>query len=456
MARFEFKKATKARAKGRLALIGPSGSGKTFWGLGIATRLGERVAVIDTERGSASKYADLFDFETLELESHEPLTYVSAIEAAEAEGFDVVLIDSLSHAWMGKGGALEQVDQAAARSKSGNSFAAWREVTPMHNQLVDALVGSRMHVIATMRTKVEWVIQENEKGKKEPKKIGLAPVQRDGLDYEFDVTADIDLNNYLIVDKTRCPALKSRIFTPAHHAPEEAGLEFALIFQRWLTEGVEVEASLVDQFTRRFRDCKSLPEVDAVSSDVTAAKLRMSPPELRRLATLMARVRERLDKPDDGGWVSGDEGPAEPAEPPARATAAPAPAPSNEGAKPEPPPAKPAPKPAPPSVATSSSSGAFEALADQLVALEKKIAKVTAAEHAAELRAELGGPGQPGLLSEALKSRAISSGQQRSLANVWTRLHKALQKRERELAKREAAHDMQARGEHDRPWQGET
>lgn len=301
MAKFEFKKATKKAAKGRLSLIGPSGSGKTFWALGIASRLGERVAVIDTEHGSASKYADRFEFETLQLESFSPATYVQAIEAAENEGFDVIVIDSLSHAWMGKDGALEQVDKAAERSSSGNSFAAWRKVTPMHNDLVEAMVGCRSHLIATMRTKTEYVLQENEKGKKEPKKIGLQPVQRDGLEYEFDAVCDLELeHNNLIVGKTRCPALRSRVFQANHDEPEDAGLQFGLVFSAWLTDGTDSGASPVDEFLRRFRQCVSVDDVRSIGLEVDAAKAAMNEPELQRLRRAAQAAKMRLAEAEKG------------------------------------------------------------------------------------------------------------------------------------------------------------
>lgn len=199
-----FKPATKEKAKLRLALIGPSGSGKTFTALTLAKSLGTKIAVIDSERGSASKYSDMFRFDVDDLNNHAPQTYVQAIKEAEKAGYEVLIIDSLSHAWSGKDGALEQVDKAQKRSQSGNSFAAWREATPHHNALVDAIIASGCHVIATMRTKTEYVVEQNEKGRNVPKKIGLAPVQRDGVEYEFDVVADMDLEHNLIVAKTRC------------------------------------------------------------------------------------------------------------------------------------------------------------------------------------------------------------------------------------------------------------
>ena len=230
MAKFTFKKATKEQAKARIALVGPSGSGKTYTGLQAAAELGDRIAVIDTERGSASKYAGIFEFDVLELDTFEPDTYVEAIEAAEQAGYDVLIIDSLSHAWMGKGGALEQVDKAARRSPSKNTFNAWRDVTPMHNRLVEALVGCSCHLIVTMRTKTEYVVEDNGKGKSAPRKVGLAPIQRDGLEYEFDVLAEIDLDHFLNVSKTRCPTLDSLSL-------QKAGDELGRRIKEWLQDG---------------------------------------------------------------------------------------------------------------------------------------------------------------------------------------------------------------------------
>lgn len=226
----QFQKATKEQAKARIALMGPSGSGKTYTALKLACGLGDKVAVVDTENGTASKYADEFNFSTLNLTEFSPLTYVDAIHAAEEAGFDVLIIDSLSHAWMGKGGALEMVDREASRSNSNNSFTAWRKVTPLHNALVDALVQCRIHLIVTMRTKTDYVLQPNDKGKMEPKKVGLAPVQRDGLEYEFDIVGDMDLDHNLIVSKTRCRLLDGYV----GHKPDE---KLAQTIKSWLSDG---------------------------------------------------------------------------------------------------------------------------------------------------------------------------------------------------------------------------
>ncbi len=230
-----FQRATKKSARLRLALIGVAGAGKTYTALNIATNLGGRVAVIDTERGSASKYSDMFDFDVLELETFSPQNYVDAINAAEEAGYEVLIIDSLSHAWTGKGGALDQVDRIAKRSQSGNTFGAWRDVTPMHNALVDGIINARMHIITTMRAKTDYVQEKNEKtGRVTVRKVGLAPVQRDGLEYEFDVVADLDQDNNLIVGKTRCPAVSGAVIP-------KAGKEIAQKLTAWLSDGGKVE-----------------------------------------------------------------------------------------------------------------------------------------------------------------------------------------------------------------------
>lgn len=224
-----FKKATKKDSKARVALCGPSGSGKTFTGLTIAKYLsgGGQVAVIDTERGSASKYADLFEFDCYEPTKFDPRELIDHINQAIESSYKVVFIDSLSHYWMGKGGELEIVDSISKRSQNINSFNAWREVTPIHNQLVDTLIGSPIHIIVSMRTKTEWIVEKNEKGKSVPRKIGMAPVMRDGIEYEFDVFGDLDQENTLTVTKSRCSQLSGQVI----HRP---GKDMAETLLRWL------------------------------------------------------------------------------------------------------------------------------------------------------------------------------------------------------------------------------
>ena len=151
-----FQKAVKRNAKLRLSIQGPSGSGKTYTALSIATNLNAgKVAVVDTEHGSASKYADLFDFDVMELKApYHPDNYVNAIAEAAKAGYGVVVLDSLTHAWKGEGGILELVTEIAKRKYGGNAYAAWNDATPIQKRLIESIVGSSIHVIATMRSKM--------------------------------------------------------------------------------------------------------------------------------------------------------------------------------------------------------------------------------------------------------------------------------------------------------------
>jgi nucleoside-triphosphatase THEP1 len=214
----------------RLGLVGPAGSGKTMTALRVAHGLGGRVAVIDTERGSASLYSGErgLGFDVLELDSYEAEKFIQAIGQAEAAGYDVLIIDSLSHAWAGKGGILEFVDKAAKRS-GGGSFSGWRDATPLHNQLVDAILGAKLHIICTLRSKVEHVI-EQVNGRTQVRKVGLQPVQRDGLEYEFTVVGDVTQDHELIITKTRAAWLKDQII-------REAGEDLGKQLAAWLSDG---------------------------------------------------------------------------------------------------------------------------------------------------------------------------------------------------------------------------
>lgn len=233
-----FTKATKKRAKARIAISGPSGSGKTFTALMLAEVLAEggEVAVIDSEHGSASLYADIYSFNTCEPDDFSPAVYIKAIKAAEASGAAVIVIDSLSHAWSGKGGALELVDMAAARSKSGNSFQAWRDVTPLHNSLIESILTSKCHVIATMRSKTEYVMEQDSKGRTVPRKVGLAPVQRADTDFEFTIALEMDHENRAVVTKTRCPILAGGVFSPPNR-------DLGQTILAWLQDGAEAPAA---------------------------------------------------------------------------------------------------------------------------------------------------------------------------------------------------------------------
>lgn len=226
---FDFAPAKRSNRKLRLALDGTAGSGKTKTALRIGYGICQAIeakegrpatmVVLDTEHGSSELYApadgespdneNTFEFRVAKLADFDPRNYVTAIKAMERIA-DVVIIDSLSHAWSGEGGALSQVDNAAKR-QGGNTFGAWRDVTPVHNQLVDAMLRCKAHLIATMRTKTEYSVDKDSNGKVVIRKLGLAPIQRDGMEYEFDVVADLDSSHNFMVGKTRYPAWDGKV-----------------------------------------------------------------------------------------------------------------------------------------------------------------------------------------------------------------------------------------------------
>lgn len=216
-----FQKAQRKKKKARIAFVGPTGSGKSYSALTVARGLAGpegRIAFLDSERGGASMYAgEVDDFDVMELTSFSVENYIAGIKAAVAGKYDVLIIDSLSHAWMGKDGVLEFVDKSKARggndsNSNSNSFTAWRKATPLHNELIDTILAAPIHVIATMRAKMEHVMEKDERtGKTEVRKIGLQPVQRDGLEYEFDVIGDINQDHQLVISKSRIGFLSDAV-----------------------------------------------------------------------------------------------------------------------------------------------------------------------------------------------------------------------------------------------------
>jgi hypothetical protein len=238
---FQIRQAERRKARLRLALIGPSGSGKTLSALLVAYGVvgaWESVALIDTEQGSG----ELYEGETIAGTTigryrygriTAPFTvekYLDAIHACEAavglEG--VVIIDSLSHAWAAEGGLLDTVDRLTER---GNKWAAWRHVTPQHNALVEAMLQSPSHIVACVRAKQDYVQEKDEHGKTVVRKVGLAPVQRDGLEFEFTTVLDLDMGHQAGASKDRTRVMDGRLVKPSVALGRE--------FKTWLERGVD-------------------------------------------------------------------------------------------------------------------------------------------------------------------------------------------------------------------------
>ena len=206
-----FEKVTRQRAKLRMALTGVSGAGKTLGALYIAygiTNDWGKIALIDTEHERARFYANRSDLGTGEFlyssfaPPYSPERYKALVsEGAAAVGPDgVVIVDSFSHAWNNEGGILD-LKEAIAAQKGKNSYTAWQEAGKEQNSLVNTILSADCHVIVTMRSKMEYALQENERGKMEPRKMGLAPIQREDTEYEFDIVLDIARNHVATASK---------------------------------------------------------------------------------------------------------------------------------------------------------------------------------------------------------------------------------------------------------------
>jgi hypothetical protein len=242
MKMLQIQKAIKEQIDLRAAITGPTGGGKTYTALRFAFALANqhgkgKVLVIDTERKSARKYAgenpdgSPWEFDVLELPDYSPSTYTEAIHVGVKAGYEVIVIDSLSHAWEGEGGILE------LQQKYGGRYQDWAKVNPLHFGLIDAILNAPTHMIVTMRSKMDYAIEtiEEANGSKKTQvtKVGMAPIQRNGVQYEFDFILDMDNNNVGRVDKTRCSAMRGKT----------AGMPGPGFFQPlidWLGSGAEV------------------------------------------------------------------------------------------------------------------------------------------------------------------------------------------------------------------------
>lgn len=238
----------------KLCLSAVTGGGKTFGGLLIAfgmmkekypdltdEQVWSKVVVLDTENGSGSLYVNynkdgikIGRYKTIKVSPpFTPARYIRAIEMCEEAGIEVLIVDSFSHAWSGEGGILDK--QADASKKAGvNSYTAWRDVTPLHNKLVNKILQTDIHIISTLRTKMEHAIEKDDNGKTIVRKIGLSSVQRDGMEYEFTMVFDIDNSHNSFGSKDRSGIFDQRSF--------RIDMETGRTIMRWLNEGeVEVE-----------------------------------------------------------------------------------------------------------------------------------------------------------------------------------------------------------------------
>lgn len=314
-----FKAAKRQARKLRVALDGPSGAGKTYTTLRLAFSLKaaglcSKIAVIDTENDSASLYegespdGEPWLFDTLSLKQFSPTQFTWAIKEAVKAGYDCVVVDSLSHAWIGEGGALDQVDK-----KGGNSFTAWKDITPLQREMVDTIIRCPAHVIVTMRSKTEYVLQEevNKQGKtiQVPKKIGMAPIQRDGLEYEFDLYGCLDQTNQIRISKTRCSLMNQR-------TSDKPGPEFWQPLFDWLSSAApsepvsetapaapvhplaETQSETFERLAKLIGESADKTALGDAGKQVENEKAKLTAAHVKDLRKLFAERKDALSKSD--------------------------------------------------------------------------------------------------------------------------------------------------------------
>jgi hypothetical protein len=216
-----FTKAVRTATKIKMAITGPSGSGKTYSALSIAKGITDKIALLDTEAASASLYSDIFNFDTITLSApFEPKRFIEIIKAAEKAGYELLIIDSLSHSWSGEGGALQKKEQLDARSGRQNAFTNWASVKKEQNELKEAILQSKMHIIVTLRAKQEHALT-SDGNKNKVEKLGMAPIAEPGLEYEYSILFELAMNHEAVAGKDRTGLFDGQIFKPTPQIGEK-------------------------------------------------------------------------------------------------------------------------------------------------------------------------------------------------------------------------------------------
>ena len=301
----EVRVASRKKVRMRLGLCAPAGGGKTMGALLVAYGLvgdWSRIGLVDTEAGSGELYTghrvpgSTFTIgEYLYVRLDPPFTvakYTEAQQALEEAGCECIVLDSISHAWSGAGGLLDQQGRIADRT--GNAYTAWRDVTPQHSRFIDGMLQSPAHIIATMRSKTEYVLELTEKGKQAPRKVGMAPVQREGLDFEFTTVFDLDAQHMASASKDRTSLFDGEFF---RLTPEVGKRMLA-----WLNTGVEAPkperkptvAEWLDALQAELAAAQGTDAVEAIAGrdDVQKALSVFRNGALTRLREMLDAARE--------------------------------------------------------------------------------------------------------------------------------------------------------------------
>jgi len=282
----ELRHAERKQAKIKMGLQAPSGAGKTYSSLLLAYGLvnnWSRIAIIDTENHSADLYAHLGNYQVLALEQpYSPERYIQAIEICQKAGIEVIIIDSISHEWEGIGGILD-----IHGAMMGNSFTNWAKVTPRHNNFVQKILQSNSHIIATIRSKQDYVLSEKN-GKMIPEKVGLKGVTREGLDYEFTVVLELDLKHQATATKDRTGLFMDK---PSFIITQETGKHILT----WCNAG-----TALDEVIRQIQKATSVDELRDIYYKYPEYRTKIENLAVARKQEINAQIINNVKIGDDG------------------------------------------------------------------------------------------------------------------------------------------------------------
>ena len=290
----QIRKARRSATKLRLLLTGPSGSGKTWGALQIAKGLGGRCVVIDTEEGSSDLYDHLHDFDVIDLKPpFTPERYIEAITAAETAGYEVIVVDSVTHCWSGPGGCLELLEDVAKAQFRGNTWSAFSVITPRWRAFVDKLLRSPAHVICSGRSKTETA-QVDDHGRKKVAKLGMKLEARDGLEFEFTLVLDlIHDGHYATVSKDRTGLFAGD--------PKPITVETGKRIAEWLAGGQAVavtdDQAVVERAMDAIIDATTTTRIDAIVTGIgdRLAQKRITDETAARLCRMAAEKKTEIE-----------------------------------------------------------------------------------------------------------------------------------------------------------------
>lgn len=266
----QLQKASRKKAKIRLGLSAVAGGGKTKSALLIAFGLCEdwtKVAVVDTEHMSAELYSDLGEYNVIPLKPpYSPERYIQAIKTCEDAGMEVIIVDSITHEWDGKGGILNIAD-----SMTGNSFTNWAKLTPRHQAFIDSMLESKCHIITTVRRKQDYEMGKDSSGKATVTKMGLKEITREGFEYELTVNLELDIKHNATSTKDRTGLFADQpAFVPT--------IETGRLIRQWCDSGAE-PVPVVDPIAAALAEVYAAGTMEELSAIWTTHKGYQTRPE---------------------------------------------------------------------------------------------------------------------------------------------------------------------------------